>query len=300
MTKIIEVTTPFKNRLVFHESIEWKDPRNLRENTIRTFVEALRHNISQSKAYFEVANRIYESGYAVDWSKLRKCWHLALTEWNARRNGCIEKQSPALSQVPNGHNRQNTAGAKVNANATTTGLAAKAFVIDGKNVICGSPSHPCPSLMNLLALQMELQKRKCTVKSFFDANTFFTLIKAGKNGEAYAYRRFCHDFPDVFIEVPGGSQADDYILDYANSQGMTIISNDLYREFENKYKWLHWNSNRRISFVVHSGMFQVVPLKIQAAIPKDLAVAEAALRTALGMPVSVNNLDKSERIMVTA
>jgi hypothetical protein len=44
-------------------------------------------------------------------------------------------------------------------------------VVDGLNVIYGTPSHQQPSLMNLLGLLIALQKRNLTFKCFFDANT---------------------------------------------------------------------------------------------------------------------------------
>jgi hypothetical protein len=158
-------------------------------------------------------------------------------------------------------------------------LVADSVVIDGKNVLHGSSADQNPSLLNLLGLLLELQNRHCAFKCFFDANTFYTLKEAGQT-EAYAYRRLCHDFPDLFIEVPGGNRADDYILDYAHSHGAPIISNDRYRDFQEKYVWLT-DARRRVSFVVHSGIMQIVPLGIQAAIPDELAAAESSLRSGL-------------------
>ena len=154
-------------------------------------------------------------------------------------------------------------------------------VIDGKNVMYGSPSDQRVSLLNTLGLLIELNNRKTPFKCFFDANSFFTLTKANRKDEAYAYRRLCHDFPDLFIEVPGNNRADDFLLDYANSSGDTIISNDRYRDFSNKYGWVA-DSQRRVSFLVHSGYMQVVALGIYASIPNKLFAAESMLRDQLG------------------
>jgi len=90
-----------------------------------------------------------------------------------------------------------------NAGASTSKSTVKPVVIDGQNVMYGSPNDQKVSLLNLLGLLVELNNRKTPFKCFFDANTFFTLLKAGRKSEAYAYRRLCHDFPDLFIEVPG-------------------------------------------------------------------------------------------------
>ena len=131
----------------------------------------------------------------------------------------------------------------------------------------------------------ELQNRQCAFICFFDANTIYTLEKAKKTDEADIFDGLCHDFPDLFIEVSGGTRADDYILDYAHSHGTPIISKDRFRDFEEKYPWLKSNSLRRVPFVIYSGTLQIVPMGIQAAIPTDLAAAESSLRAALGNPV---------------
>jgi hypothetical protein len=159
--------------------------------------------------------------------------------------------------------------------------AVKSVVIDGQNVMYGSPTDQKVSLLNLLGLLIELNNCKTQFKCFFDANTFFTLLNAGKKTEAYAYRRLCHDFPDIFIEVPGHSRADDFLLDFVNKGDATIISNDQYRDFSDKYRWLT-DYNRRASFLVHSGIMQIVNLGIRANIPAKLSDAETILRDQLG------------------
>jgi len=154
-------------------------------------------------------------------------------------------------------------------------------VIDGQNVMYGSTSDQRISLLNLLGLVVELNNRKIPTKCFFDANTFFTLTRANRKDEAYAYRRLCHDFPDLFIEVPGHNRADDFLLDYANSSGESIISNDQYRDFYTKYGWIA-DSQRRFSFLIHSGIIQIVTLGISASIPTKLSDAENILRDQIG------------------
>jgi hypothetical protein len=172
-------------------------------------------------------------------------------------------------------------------------LVTDILVIDGLNVIYGLPTDQKPSLPNLLGLLLELQKRNCAFKCFFDASTFYTLINSGRKNEAYAYRRFCHDFPDIFIEVPGGTRADDFILDYAHSHGTPIISNDRYRDYEEKYEWLKTETNRRVSFVMYSGLIQIVPLGIQADIPDDLVAADSLLRAGFTKTCPVEALVES-------
>ena len=173
-------------------------------------------------------------------------------------------------------------------------------VIDGTNVICGSCSGHPPSFFNLAALLRELQVRKCGFKCFFDANTFYLLKNAGKESEAYLYRRLCHDFPDSFVEVSPGNRADDLILDYAHRHGTPIITNDRFKVFTEIYPWLITDPKRRVSFVVHGNMLQIVPLGIQAAIPTDLAAAEASLRVRLGKPTSAPARGFANRVKAAA
>jgi hypothetical protein len=174
-------------------------------------------------------------------------------------------------------------------------LVTDAVVIDGTNIICGTPSYQNPSLLNLLGLLLELQKRNCVFKCFFDASTLRHLKRARRKDEAYAYRRLCFDFPDLFVEVAEGNQADDFILDYAHSHGTPIISNDLFRDYEEKYGWLKSDIKRRVSFLIHSGMFQIVPMGIQAAIPIDLVAADSSFRAGFGKPVSAKALVEINR-----
>lgn len=149
--------------------------------------------------------------------------------------------------------------------------------IDGQNVMYGSPNDQKVSLLNLLGLVADLNERGITFKCFFDANTFFTLMKANRKDEAYTYRRLCHDYADQFIEVPGRNRADDFLLDYVSRSGEVIISNDQYRDFSNKYSWLG-DSQRRVSFLIHSGIMQIVGLGIRANIPNNLTEAESHIR----------------------
>jgi hypothetical protein len=152
-------------------------------------------------------------------------------------------------------------------------------IIDGTNLIHGS-TYQRVSLLNVLALVCELNRRKIAFKCFFDANTFFTLLETDKD-QAYAYRRLCHDYSDLFIEVPGRTQADSYVLDYADQHNCCIVSNDQYRDFAAKYSWLRLHPQRRSSFLVHSGQLQVVDLSISCDVPPILENAELQLREQL-------------------
>lgn len=168
-------------------------------------------------------------------------------------------------------------------------LVPDMLVIDGLNVIYGAPAYPNPSLANLLGLLLELQKRNCGFKCFFDANTYFAFKDARKLNEADIFDDLCRAFPDRFVLVPGRTKADDFILDYAHNHGTPIISNDQFRDYEEKYDWLKSDRNRRVSFVVHSGMLQIVPLGMQASVPTDLKSAVSTLKMGFRKPVPTKN-----------
>lgn len=167
-------------------------------------------------------------------------------------------------------------------------VVANSFVIDAKNLMHGSAQGQVPSILLLIGLLLELHKRKAAYKCFFDANTYYALKEAQRLDHGRAYRTFCRDFPDQFVEVPGGNRADDFILDFAHSHGPVIISNDRYRDFFDKYSWLANGNSRRVSFAVHSGIVQIYPLGIQAAVPNDLEAAITTLRAALNSQKNVS------------
>lgn len=164
------------------------------------------------------------------------------------------------------------------------------ILIDGQNVIYGSVINPEPNLSNLLGLVLELCRRGYAFKCFFDASTFYALKNRSGQEQAGAYHRLCERFPDHFIIAPQGTKADDYILSYADSFGSQIISNDRYREYADKYTWLKSEPHRRVPFLKHSNMVQVVQLGINALVPADLKISLNALHGVLtGKTVASQN-----------
>lgn len=160
-------------------------------------------------------------------------------------------------------------------------IVSNSFVIDARNVVhCTGPDQ-LPSLLVLVGLLLELHRRNVSYTCFFDANTEHKFRNANRNNDAVEYRALCREFKDQFVEVPGGNRADNFILDWAHSQGTIIISNDKYREFFSIYSWLENDKNRRVSFAVHNGIIQIYPLGIQAYIPTNLTTAVSELRSAL-------------------
>lgn len=179
----------------------------------------------------------------------------------------------------------------VNVQAPPHEIVADTVVIDGTNVVRQWNGN-ATSLLRLLGVVLELQKRKYTFKCFFDANTFYVLREAGLDNHAWAYRNLLAKYPTKFIEVPGGTPADDAILDFAHRHGTPIISNDLYRDYKASYPWLENASRRRVPFVVHPTMVQLHRLGMEAKTPVSLNTAINEFGS-LFETVSLNRQDKS-------
>lgn len=281
------ISSPFDAWFRHLNSLRFDNDKTFYQNVRQAFLEAQRFDISQPEAFFVVANMMEQAGGAVVWPKLHDLWFSARCEWKALRNGHGIKTATAIPPIVKGHDSQQPINGIGTVTSPPRAMATKTVIIDGTNVIYGSHSNPQPSLMNVLGLLIELNRLAFVFKCYFDATTYSKLLEAGKKSEAYAYRRFCYDYPDIFIEVPGGNKADDFLLQYANTQRAAIITNDLFRDYSEKYQWLKTEPKRRASFVVHSKMIQIVSLGFSAAIPDDLAVAEEALKAALEKPALV-------------
>jgi hypothetical protein len=71
---------------------------------------------------------------------------------------------------------------------------------------------------------------------FFDANASHCFTS---KGDKALYDELLQKYPDNFVQVPGGVKADDFLLMAANQYNNSIvISNDRYREYQNKYAWV--------------------------------------------------------------
>lgn len=56
--------------------------------------------------------------------------------------------------------------------------------------------------------------------------------------EASSYQYLLRAHPNMFVSVPGKTQADDFILQRAHLHGSHIITNDQYRQYVDRYPWL--------------------------------------------------------------
>lgn len=105
------------------------------------------------------------------------------------------------------------------------------YVIDGTNIL--HSRYPQAALARVLALVVEFTKRSIPFCVFFDASAKHHL---STKLEKDIYRRLINTDLDRFVEVPCGTDADDYILAYAkDNPRRIIITLDRYKEYKNKY-----------------------------------------------------------------
>src|SRR5215204_4575063 len=105
--------------------------------------------------------------------------------------------------------------------------------IDGLNVCMWKRGDT--SLLTLICLINSLLNKKNSFHCFFDAVTFYRL---GSEVEKSIYNDLINNFGNHFSEITGGIEADEFILERANTTNASIISNDRYRKYWNKFEWL--------------------------------------------------------------
>ncbi|MEP7273215.1 MAG: translation initiation factor IF-2 N-terminal domain-containing protein [Acidobacteriota bacterium] len=150
--------------------------------------------------------------------------------------------------------------------AATTGRHAKRYyLVDGLNVCNWQKT---PSLAPLVTLLIELKRQGHSFLCIFDANTRFVLEDLGERDK---YEHLLNRF-DCIGEVPGGTQADDFILFRAHKTGDAIISNDQYRDqkYRERYKWLRSVSPRLCKGIVLGGFLILPELDVHARVRESL------------------------------
>jgi hypothetical protein len=145
-----------------------------------------------------------------------------------------QRRQPAAAKQPNSAVKPLL---QVPAPASPKQLAPGKFVlVDGLNMIRLPGS--APRLENLLAVTLDLARRGIDFGCVCDANTFFVLREAGGLAEAETYKYLLCNFGDFFVEVTGGTRADDVILLEADDREARVISNDRFAPYEIEYPWV--------------------------------------------------------------
>ena len=139
------------------------------------------------------------------------------------------------------------------------------LVVDGLNLIYAGADQR-PTLTKLLAVLVELKRINCDFICFFDANTYWRLADLPYDRDVKTYQALVRQFPDIFVPVPAGKRADDYILAYANRHNLRVLSNDCYREYSERYPWLKNAPERRIPVLFFGDNYCIEELSIDGQI----------------------------------
>ena len=123
------------------------------------------------------------------------------------------------------------AGARSTIRAAPT--RRRQLVIDATNVICGAQNTSRLDL--LLSLVVAAAKKGRDVLCIFDASTPHRLETSP---ERDLYRWLLQDKEDHFIQCPGRTQADALILAEAERMRCQVVSNDFFRDREERFPWV--------------------------------------------------------------
>ena len=114
------------------------------------------------------------------------------------------------------------------------------YVVDGTNVCWWyNQSHPKElSIQPLLSILVALLENGDDFYCVFDAPTTHVLEEQGKKEESTIIEDLLEKHPKRFFRVTGSTRADGVILHDADHNHRSIITNDIYRDYQDKYSWL--------------------------------------------------------------
>lgn len=156
-------------------------------------------------------------------------------------------------EVSRGYEREAAATAVGTAAAPRSVQGARSYLIDGTNLIFWDVRRSGLHLDYVLALARFLKDGGVKYRVFFDASTPYRLREKGAPGDEARYRQALKARPDIFVEIPGGQQADAYLLmQAANDPSSVVISNDRFRDREHLYPWVR-DSARHVGGMMLDG-----------------------------------------------
>lgn len=122
------------------------------------------------------------------------------------------------------------------------------YVIDGSNVCWWyGQTHPnVASIQPLLTVLIALLDHGDDFYCVFDASVTHTIGNNGNEVDAASIEKMLADHPERFYRVTGATRADGAILHDADHHSRSIITNDIYRDFKDKYPWLSHKYTERL------------------------------------------------------
>jgi len=114
------------------------------------------------------------------------------------------------------------------------------YVIDGTNVCWWyGQIHPNKmSIQPLLSVIIPILENGDDFYCVFDATTTHLMDKQGEKGDSKIVEALLKDNPKRFFRVTGSTRADGVILHDADYYNRKVITNDIYRDYRDKYQWL--------------------------------------------------------------
>lgn len=164
--------------------------------------------------------------------------------------------------------------------------AREVLLVDGSNV-CRSwatlNGDRTASLDVLLTLLVELVGQGFDFECIFDATIPHVLRKRARSGAEDAFRHLKNELPSRISRVPGGTDADDLLLQKADRRGLRIVTNDRFRDKRETYPWVaKRESERLIKGCVNGSDLQVVSLDLFAEAGSDTQdMVDQLVRTVL-------------------
>lgn len=122
------------------------------------------------------------------------------------------------------------------------------YVIDGSNVCWwyGQTHLDIASIQPLLTVLVALLENGDDFYCVFDASVTHTIGNNGNEAEAASIENLLRDHSERFYRVTGATRADGVILHDADHYNRSIITNDIYRDYKEKYEWLSDKYTKRL------------------------------------------------------
>ena len=121
--------------------------------------------------------------------------------------------------------------------------AKEMVVIDGANVAYEEKSAGGkPNLANLLKVKSEMEGRGFDTVIIVDASLKYDIDDQSQMAALIESQHI--------RQVPAGTDADFFILDIADQHGARIVTNDQYRDYRERYPWIH---DRLLPYMIVKG-----------------------------------------------
>ncbi|RMD80292.1 MAG: hypothetical protein D6820_06905 [Lentisphaerae bacterium] len=150
------------------------------------------------------------------------------------------------------------------------------FVIDGSNLSrLERRVSQSSSLRPVLAVVSALLQHEYDFVCVFDASEPYSLKRNKREKEGkWIYRELLCNHSTYFRECPGGSEADQLILQLADRTGAAVISNDRFHKpgenYHVEYPWLDFACHRLVRVELDDGALHLNHLGLRCPLPGNL------------------------------